>query len=181
MQPELATFYELVEDIEVAMMTTRRADGHLESRAMATQKRASGADLWFVAAEGTGKLLDLQADPHVNLAYYKDRTREWVSVSGLATLSRDRDKIHELYAPDWKIWFAAEGDEKSVPEVIRRLGNDIVFYASDVPHWDHDFPDNIRELATREDLSVESKRKILYENTRRLYELAPGGSIRSGR
>ena len=112
MQPELATFYELVEDIEVAMMTTRRADGHLESRAMATQKRASGADLWFVAAEGTGKLLDLQADPHVNLAYYKDRTREWVSVSGLATLSRDRDKIHELYAPDWKIWFAEECDER---------------------------------------------------------------------
>jgi predicted TIM-barrel fold metal-dependent hydrolase len=50
-----------------------------------------------------------------------------------------------------------------------------------VPHWDHDFPDNIRELATREDLSNESKRKILYENTRRLYELAPVGAIRSGR
>ena len=68
-----------------------------------------------------------------------------------------------------------------MPEVIRRLGNDIIFYASDVPHWDHDFPDNIRELARREDLSVESKRKILYENTRRLYELTPAGSIRPGR
>ena len=110
MKPELQTFYELVEELEVAMMTTRRADGHLESRAMATQKRAAGADLWFVAAEGTGKLSDIEADPHVNLAYYKDRTREWVSVSGLATLSRDRDKIRELYAPDWRIWFAEEGD-----------------------------------------------------------------------
>ena len=97
MKPELETFYELVEELEVAMMTTRRADGHLESRAMATQKRSSGADLWFVAAEGTGKLAQIEADPHVNLAYYKDRTREWVSVSGLATLSRDRDKMRELY------------------------------------------------------------------------------------
>jgi general stress protein 26 len=35
------------------MMTTRRPDGHLESRAMANQKRADGADLWFVTAEGT--------------------------------------------------------------------------------------------------------------------------------
>ena len=34
---------------------TRRFDGHLESRAMANQKRADGADLWFVTAEGTGK------------------------------------------------------------------------------------------------------------------------------
>jgi general stress protein 26 len=112
MKPELETFYELVEEIEVAMMTTRRADGHLESRAMATQKRASGADLWFVAAEGTRKLADIEADSHVNLAYYKDRTREWVSVSGLGTLSRDRDKIRELHAPDWKIWFGEEGDPR---------------------------------------------------------------------
>ena len=35
-------------------------------------------------ADGTAKLRDLAADPHVNLSYYKDRTREWVSVAGLA-------------------------------------------------------------------------------------------------
>ena len=109
---ELDTFYEMLEDIGVAMMTTRRPDGHLESRAMANQKRAAGADLWFVTAEGTGKLRSLGADPHINLSYYKDRTREWISVSGLATISRDRQKIHELYAPDWKIWFPDEGDAR---------------------------------------------------------------------
>jgi general stress protein 26 len=109
---ELERFYSLVDDIEVAMMTTRRPDGHLESRAMATQKRAAGADLWFVAADGTRKLRDLEADPHLNLAYYKDRTREWISVSGLATLTRDRDKIRELYADDWKMWFADDGDPR---------------------------------------------------------------------
>ena len=112
MKPELEQLHEMVEGIEVAMMTTRRPDGHLESRAMATQKRASGADLWFVAAEGSGKTRDITADPHVNLAYYKDRTREWVSVSGIATLSRDRAKIHELYARDWSMWFADEGDPR---------------------------------------------------------------------
>lgn len=112
MSPELEQLYEMVEEIEVAMMTTRRPDGHLESRAMATQKRASGSDLWFVTAEGSGKTRDIAADPHVNLAYYKDRTREWVSVSGIATLSRDRAKIHELYARDWGMWFPDEGDPR---------------------------------------------------------------------
>src|SRR5262245_57789284 len=106
----LRKFYDLVDDIEVAMLTTRTVDGHLESRPMATQKRAGGADLWFVTAEGTKKLTDLERDPHVNLAYYKDRTREYVSVSGVATLSRDRAKIHELYAADWKAWFP-KGDD----------------------------------------------------------------------
>ena len=113
MKQELERFYELVDELEVAMMTTRREDGHLESRAMATQKRAAGADLWFVGAAGSRKLADIEADPHVNLAYYKDRTREWVSVSGLAFLSQDRDRIRELYAPDWKIWFGGDGDPRN--------------------------------------------------------------------
>ncbi|HUQ49339.1 MAG TPA: pyridoxamine 5'-phosphate oxidase family protein [Terriglobales bacterium] len=112
MKSELKKLYELIEELEVAMMTTRRPDGHLESRAMANQKTASGADLWFVTAEDTAKLRDLEFDPHISLSYYKDRTREWISVSGMATISRDRQKIRELYAPDWKMWFGAEGDPR---------------------------------------------------------------------
>jgi general stress protein 26 len=112
MKHDLQQLYSHVDDIEIAMMTTRRADGHLQSRAMATQKRAEGADLWFVTLDDTQKLLDLAADPHVNLAYYKDRTREWVSVSGIARITRDRAKIHELYAPDWKAWFPKEDDPR---------------------------------------------------------------------
>ena len=112
MNSELDKLYSHIEDIEIAMMTTRREDGHLQSRAMATQKRVAGADLWFVTLEGSQKLRDLEADPHLNLAYYKDRTREWISVSGLATISRDREKIRELYAADWKAWFPKGGDPR---------------------------------------------------------------------
>jgi general stress protein 26 len=112
MQSELDKLFEHINDIEIAMMTTRRADGHLQSRAMATQRHAAGADLWFVTAEGSPKLADLEYDPHVNLAYYKDRTREWVSVSGIASISRDRAKVAELYAPDWKMWFGSVGDPR---------------------------------------------------------------------
>jgi general stress protein 26 len=112
MTSELEKFYDLVDNIEIAMMTTRRPDGHLESRAMATQRRAGGADLWFVTLQGAGKLRDIEYDPHVNLSFYKDRTREWISVSGVASISRDRQKIKELYAPDWKAWFPKEDDPR---------------------------------------------------------------------
>lgn len=112
MKPELDSLFEQIDEVEIAMMTTRRRDGHLESRAMATQKRAPGADLWFVTSDGTAKLRDLTHDPHVNLSYYTDGTREWVSVSGIATISRDRETIRQLYATDWKIWFPDEGDPR---------------------------------------------------------------------
>jgi general stress protein 26 len=112
MKDELEKLYSHIDDIEIAMMTTRRSDGHLQSRAMATQKRAAGADLWFVSLDSSPKLRDLEADPHVNLSYYKDRTREWVSVTGLAKITSEREKIHELYAEDWKMWFPKEGDPR---------------------------------------------------------------------
>ena len=112
MKRELEKLYSHIDDIEIAMMTTRRPDGHLQSRAMATQRRAEGADVWFVTLEDTHKLRDLSADPHVNLSYYKDRTREWISISGIATVTRDREQIHELYAPDWAAWFPKEDDPR---------------------------------------------------------------------
>jgi general stress protein 26 len=40
MNDELKKLYEMIEDLEIAMMTTRRPDGHLVSRAMANQKHA---------------------------------------------------------------------------------------------------------------------------------------------
>ena len=43
MKSELEKFYNLADEIEIAMMTTRRRDGHLRSRAMANQKRADGS------------------------------------------------------------------------------------------------------------------------------------------
>lgn len=112
MKSELEKFYGLVDDIKVAMMTTRRPDGHLRSRAMANQKQAAGADLWFVTSEETAKLRDLAHDAHVNLSYYKDSSMEWISVCGIASISRDRQKIRELYAADWKAWFPDEGDPR---------------------------------------------------------------------
>jgi general stress protein 26 len=110
LEKKLDDLYKLVDGIEVAMLTTRRADGQLISRPMQTQRRTTGTDLWFMTNIESEKFEDLARDPHVNLSYYKDRTREWVSVSGHAVLTRDRDLIDALYKPDWKAWLDDAGD-----------------------------------------------------------------------
>ena len=109
---KLDELYKLIDGIEIAMFTTRRADGQLVSRPMATQERVSGTDLWFVTDVSSHKLTELQQDPHVNLAYYNNKSREWVSVAGTAQITQDRNLIKELYKPDWKAWFGNEGGAK---------------------------------------------------------------------
>ena len=111
-EKKLDDLYDLIDGIEIAMLTTRRSDGHLVSRPMQTQERETGLDLWFMTNVETHKLDDLMSDPHVNLAYYNNRSREWVSVAGLATVSTDRDLIRELYKPDWKAWLGDDGGDR---------------------------------------------------------------------
>jgi general stress protein 26 len=108
--------YELVEGIEIAMFTTRRPDGRLVSRPMATQARANGADFWFVTDVSSFKLDELARDSQVNLAYYNQKSREYVSVSGRARVSNDRAKIAELYRPDWKAWFDGDSKKSGTPD-----------------------------------------------------------------
>jgi general stress protein 26 len=111
-EKKLDDLYKLIDGIEVAMLTTRRSDGYLVSRPMQVQERRTGSDLWFMTNMESHKLEELATDPHVNLGFYKDGTREWVSVSGTAIISRDKTMIHELYQPDWRAWLGDEGGER---------------------------------------------------------------------
>ena len=73
----------------------------------------------FVTDVDTHKVDELVQEPNVNVSYYRDRTREWVSVSGTARVSQDRKRIHELYRPDWRAWFAKEDDVRDGGPVQR--------------------------------------------------------------
>ena len=59
-----------------------------------------------MTAEGTAKLRDIEGDPHINLGLLQRPHPRMDFGVGLATVSRDREKIEELYAPDWKVWFS---------------------------------------------------------------------------
>ena len=111
-EKKLEDLFELIDEIGTCMLTTRRDDGHLVSRAMQVQLRTDDGRLWFVTDESAHKLDELERDPHVNCAFYKDASREWVSVSGIAKPARDRELIHRMYKPDWKAWFPEQGDER---------------------------------------------------------------------
>ncbi len=110
---KVSELYDLIGEYDTAMFTTRRPDGRLVSRPMATQEPASDIHLWFVTDSEAHKLDEIEVDPQVNIAYYNSKTREWVSVSGRARISRDRARVHALYKPDWKLWFPDEGGERN--------------------------------------------------------------------
>jgi hypothetical protein len=46
-----------------------------------------------------------------------------------------------------------------------------IYYASDFPHWDNEFPQNIEHLGKRKDLDDEGKKWLFAESAKRLYNL----------
>ncbi len=109
---KIEELYELIDGMEIAMMTTRRPDGRLVTRPMDTQAHDPSGDLWFVTDVSAHKVDELESDPNVCLGYYRDGNKEWVSVSGTARLTQDRRRIRELYKADWAAWFRDEGGDR---------------------------------------------------------------------
>ncbi len=75
------------------------------------------------------------------------------------------------YVRSGRLYFSCEADEPLLPQAVAWVGADQILYASDFPHWDHGYPRSVKELADRDDLTEEQKRKIFGANPRRLYGL----------
>jgi predicted TIM-barrel fold metal-dependent hydrolase len=67
------------------------------------------------------------------------------------------------------MFFSFEAEESLLPETFRYVGENHFVYATDIPHWDCEFPANLHKTQKRKDLTDEIKNKILYENVKALY------------
>ena len=76
----------------------------------------------------------------------------------------------EEYIKAGRLFFGFEVEDHMLPYVVDRYGPDAWLFASDIPHA-HRILDATGYLMAREDLSLETKRKLLVDNTARFYDL----------
>jgi uncharacterized protein len=81
------------------------------------------------------------------------------------------DRKPSEYFLSGRCFIGCDPDEPEIPHVVDRLGEGVVCYASDYYHWDCAFPDTVKIVAERGDLSSSAKKKIFEDNPRRLYKL----------
>jgi predicted TIM-barrel fold metal-dependent hydrolase len=81
-----------------------------------------------------------------------------------------KDKPSELVRKS-EVYFSIEPGESQLAQTIAYVGADHFLYASDIPHWDCEFPGNLQHLRCHAELSEEVKEKILYQNAKRLFDL----------
>lgn len=105
--------WELIQGIEFAMLTTH--DGNLlRARPMATAQKAFTGDLWFFTRANAPKVDEVWTDQQVNVSYSDTHKNHYVSVSGRASLVRDKATITQHWNPIMKAWFPKGIDDPEV-------------------------------------------------------------------
>jgi uncharacterized protein len=104
------------------------------------------------------------------LPYWLDRMDEhWEKRGKIETPSLTQ--LPSQCVREHPIYFSYEPEEKLLPETFRYVGESHFVYATDIPHWDAEFPENLHIIQNRQDLSDETKNKLLYENAKALYDI----------
>ncbi len=81
------------------------------------------------------------------------------------------DRKPSEYFLSGRCFVGTDPEEREVAHVVDRLGEGVVVYASDYYHWDCAFPDTVKLLVERTDLSRRAKQAMFEDNPRRLYGL----------
>jgi general stress protein 26 len=102
---EVRKLRKFIKNTRIAMFTTVAADGRLRSRPMANLKGGFDGDLWFVTRSTAPKAEEIKDNQHVNIAYSDPEAERFVSISGLATLVREPEKVQALWSRRLRTWF----------------------------------------------------------------------------
>jgi general stress protein 26 len=96
--------WRMVQDIKIAMLTTR--DGEvLRSRPMECVQAEPSGTLWFFTGATSPKTGEVDGEHEVALAFIDKAAQNYVSISGRATVVRDRAKARALWTEEQRVWY----------------------------------------------------------------------------
>jgi general stress protein 26 len=96
--------WQMVRDIKIAMLTTRDG-GVLRSRPMECVQADGSGTLWFFTGATSPKTAEVAGEHEVCLSFVDRPGQNYVSISGFASILRDRAKARELWTEDQRAWY----------------------------------------------------------------------------
>jgi general stress protein 26 len=98
--------------------TTVAHDQPFTTRPMAVQKVDEDGSLWFLSANDSYKNREIANNPVVQLLFQGASYTDFLHITGMATITEDKQKIKELWNPFLKVWFT-EGENDPRISVIK--------------------------------------------------------------
>ncbi len=104
------------------------------------------------------------------LPYYLDRLDEHWEKRGEEEMPHLKQKPSDLFRES-TIKVSIEGTETLLRQTVDFVGAEHLVYATDVPHWDGEFPENLEEIRATDVIDENEKKAILRDNAEALFAL----------
>lgn len=88
------------------------------TRPMSVQKYDEDGNFWFLSSDDSHKNEEISHDPFVHLLFQGSAHSDFLNIYGIAEISKDKEKIKELWQPILKTWFT-EGEDDPRITVIK--------------------------------------------------------------
>lgn len=95
----------MIDAVEIAMLTSLGEDGSLHSRPMTVQSVQDDGTVWFFTSAGASATYESEENCRVNVSYVDAKRSIFISISGTASVSDDREKMERLWDPRLSAWF----------------------------------------------------------------------------
>ena len=118
-QEAIKKIKDMVEQAENCLFCSAVATGPSNGdRPMNVRQVDDDGNLWFLSASDSRKNQELGLDPSVKLYFQGSKHADFMQINGQATITRDREKIKELWSPLIQTWFTGGQDDPRIT-VIR--------------------------------------------------------------
>lgn len=101
--------WDLAEKIGFCMLTTQ-SGADLKARPMSAHGERVENAFYFLTDVESHKDEEVEQHPDVCLAFADAKGQKYVSISGVARVLNDRDKIHDLWSTPAKAWWDSADD-----------------------------------------------------------------------
>lgn len=101
----IAKLDELVNQVNICMLTTLQENGELHARPMVRLGDEFEGKFWFFTKSDSPKVYEIKNDSQVNLAFSEPKYNTYVSCKGIAKIINDKIKARELWSSMCEIWF----------------------------------------------------------------------------
>lgn len=113
---KLDDLFDIIDDLNIGMLVSEN-NGELRSRPMKAFTDSSTQTLWFLTKLDSPKVLEIANDSDVNISFACPKSQKYVSVTGTAFLSRDREHIDRMWSDDMAVWFDCDKADPNVAAI----------------------------------------------------------------
>lgn len=116
----VAKLQELVKASPTCMFATRLGEAPFHVCPMQVQETDYEGSLWFFSGADSTHNQQVAADPRVQLIFANHSDYEFLTVFGMATISRDREQIERLWNRMVEAWFPEGKDDPNLTLICVR-------------------------------------------------------------